>query len=54
MRRELVIINTKKDLEITSLFTEYKKLRENSEENYEFINAEIVKIYSPSKRHQDI
>lgn len=50
----MVIINTQKDLEITSLFTEYQKLRENSEENYEFINAEIVKMYSPSKRHQDI
>ncbi|MEG0517224.1 MAG: Uma2 family endonuclease [Cetobacterium sp.] len=51
---ELVIINTKKELAVTSLFSDYQELREKSEENYEFINREIIKMHSPSKKHQDI
>ncbi|WP_175490890.1 hypothetical protein [Clostridium gasigenes] len=45
---ELVIINTEKELAVTSLFADYETLRKNSEENYEFINGEIIKMYSPS------
>lgn len=48
------IINTQKDLSGKSLFPEYELLRERCEENYEFINGEIIKIYSPSTNHQDI
>lgn len=51
---ELSIINTQKELAVTSLFADYEILRENSEENYEFINGQIIKMYSPSTKHQDI
>ncbi|MBU3109468.1 Uma2 family endonuclease [Clostridium gasigenes] len=51
---ELSIINTQKELAVKSLFSDYETLRENSEENYEFINGEIIKMYSPSIKHQDI
>ncbi|SDP67296.1 Uma2 family endonuclease [Clostridium gasigenes] len=47
-------MNTQKEVAITSLFIEYQKLRETSEENYEFINGEIIKMHSPSIKHQDI
>ena len=50
----MIIINTKKELAVASLFSEYKLLRETSEENYEFINGEIIKMYSPSTSHQDV
>jgi Uma2 family endonuclease len=29
-------------------------LRETSQENYEFINGNIIKMYSPSTNHQDV
>lgn len=50
----MIIINTEKDLTVSSLFSEYELLRETSEENFEFINGEIIKMYSPSTSHQDV
>lgn len=47
-------MNTQQELAITSMFEKYKMLSENNEERYEFINDEIIKMYSPSKKHQDI
>ncbi|MBU3109142.1 Uma2 family endonuclease [Clostridium gasigenes] len=49
----LSIINIKESA-VTSLFADYERLRKNSEENYEFINGQIIKMYSPSTNHQDI
>lgn len=51
---ELSVIDIQKELAITSLFSKYQELRENSEENYEFINGEIIKMNSPSTSHQDV
>lgn len=51
---ELVIINTEKELSVTSIFSDYQLLREKSEEYYEFINGETIKMHSPSVKHQDI
>lgn len=48
------IISTQKELPSKSLFSEYELLRETREENYEFINGEIIKMYSTSTKHQDI
>lgn len=50
----MIIINTKKELEKKSLFSEYQILRETSEENYEFIDGNIIKMYSPTTNHQDV
>lgn len=50
----MIIINTEKDLKASVLFSNYQLLRETSEENYEFINGEIIKMYSPSTSHQDV
>lgn len=54
INKEMIIINTKKNIEASSLFSQYAILREESSELYEFINGEIVKMYSPSTLHQDI
>lgn len=43
----------REELSITS-FEDYVKLRESSEELYEYIDGEIIKLWSPSVKHQDV
>ena len=40
----------------TKIYTldEYNKLRESSEDLYEFIDGEIIKLWSPSTMHQTV
>ncbi|MBE6070336.1 MAG: Uma2 family endonuclease [Clostridium butyricum] len=38
----------------SSTLDEYIKLRENSKELYEYINGEIIRMWSPSTAHQNV